>query len=230
MTLKLTTSHLTRTLSGHLAFCNDCLCNVFETFGSCNCLSENFGTKKTLGTLTVEVTGSMTPQAAVSPACSAPASCASVNGTYVIACDGDTDQIWRIDGFVCTSGGVDYYYSNTIRIIYQPTNLAVTVRIGSSKTTHVGANPYPTLTLVGTQPVAGSVRQWSASQTLGTFSGWTYVLGGTCRASCNLETSYRGCNTAGSLTLSQSWFVGPAANDSCDPSSQTVTASLSAAS
>jgi len=223
--------------SGDCGCCGECSCTEFAPSPTtCQCQTDDYGTIKTYGTLTVTISGSFTPTAATSPTCSAPASCGSVNGTYVIACTDDRDQDWRIDTFVCTSGGFDYYYANTLRIIYQVGPLlAVTVRIGSVKVRlNAGdPNPYPTLTAwAGPQATSGGtvVLQYQAVDTNQTKERWTYVLGGDCREECNFPTTIAECNKlSGSLTLTQSYVAGSGSTDNvCHPSSLTVTASLSA--
>lgn len=234
--LRLTSAHLTKTVTNHLAFCSDCVCDVEVPDPSdCECQSEDYGDRKTFGTLTVEITGTMTPTDASSPFCSAPASCADVTGTYVIDCEDDRDQYWRVDQFVCASGGFDYYYANTLRIIY---NLnSVSVRIGSSKVrlTAGDPNPYPSLTSwSGPQPIgSGAVlHEHLWTEVTGTREYWRFELIGNCTEECNEIATIAKCpTTSGALTLSSSYLSGSSSSaDVCHPSSITVSASLTAAS
>lgn len=217
---------------------DECICDTAATSPTdCNCQTADYAAYKTFGTITVTITGTATATAATSPGCSAPTSCGSVAGTYVIACTDSRDQNYRIDEYVCTSGGFDYYYANTLRIIYNVgVTVSISVRLGSNKVrlTAGDPNPYPTLTSwAGPQASGfGSVlyeHLWSETNALK--NRWFYVLGGTCTVDCNSSTSIPSCNVAtGSVTLTTSYLSGSASTDNvCHPSSYSVSASISAA-
>lgn len=216
----------------------ECLCDVPATAPTaCNCQTADYAAFKTFGTVTVTISGSSTPTAATSPGCSAPASCSDVVGTYVIACEDDQDQYWRVDQFVCSSGGWDYYYANTLRITYTVgATVSVRVRLGCNKVRIPTGdpNPYPTVTPWGGPQPTGSIAvlyQHLWSETNGSYNRWFYVLGGDCTTECNTSTLIPACNvSSGSVTPTTSYISGSALSDNvCHPSSLSVAISITAA-
>lgn len=212
-----------------------CVCDVGTPEPTaCNCQTEDYGSYKNFSTITVTITGTATPTAATSPGCSAPASCADVTGTYVMACADSRDQHYRVDQYVCTDGTWDYYYANTLRIFYQiGTPIAIAVRLGSNKVRIPTGdpNPYPTLTSwAGPQPSgAGSVLyEHRFEETPPLRQRWQYVLGGDCREECNTSLGIVGCNvTTGTVTLTTSYISGNASTDNvCHPASHSVSVSV----
>lgn len=92
------------------------------------CINGDFGSYQNLGLATVTISGTATPYplAAFGELCTGV--CASLAGTYVVACN--EPNMWCIKSYVCRLFGVfDYYYIQFIFIQY--TSSSILIRFGS---------------------------------------------------------------------------------------------------
>lgn len=225
--LKKTSGHLTKLVDGtHLAKCGDeCVCDIPLTYSTCQCFSANYGSATAAPDVTVTISGSMTPRDLSILGCGSPAGCASIAGSYVIAC-GTTPQ-WCHSEFVCNAEsppGVfqDYYYVSRASFEYQNVSNTLQVKLtlwSQVVGTATGAgNPYPTLSTSCPGSVSGGKRitTWRS----GAVDQWFFQPGGSCTASCNFVTTAPRCPTTANLSLfSDTLSNGP---NGCDADTLTL--------
>jgi len=221
MPLQLVSGHLARQNStpDHLTLC-PCNCTVLKG-NACKCVSTAYGTIKTRRT-NVTISGSMTgvPWSVGTDCLGVSGTCPNFAGTYIVnAC---TSTKWCAAGFVCTSGGFDYYNLATLEIGTEGTSLGlqVVIRSGQIRFATPSSNPYPTPTICSLTPTLARYTRTINYSLPDVLDDWEYELSPPCYEECNNVISRTDCETAVSI-VSDSTALNAVTNG-CDPSSLSV--------
>ena len=213
--LQLTSGHLSRTSTGHLAKCADpCECTVPAYTGCASCTTSDYGPALNQGDATLTVSGSSVAYPIAlggSDPCNGttPSSCPSVNATYVIPCGTTVTYYHAV--FVC-SNIVDWYYGISIRFYYANALNQVEVRIDTVMgSTYVGGpNPAATLSTTAWSLLvyARRYRELVIGATPTYHDIWYYENTGACRTECNTPSTKLHCLSGSQSALSDTNSYG----------------------